>query len=184
MPLSPPVKRKHIHTREVRCVGYEREDGMWDIEGRITDTKTYTFDNKERGMISAGTPVHDMFVRLTVDTDLIVQDAEASTEAGPFHICPAVNDGVKALKGMKITSGWTRNVHKVIGGIKGCTHINQLLMGPLATTAYQSIVPKKASLTKKPKKRPIVIDTCHAFTADGPVVKNFWPDYYEGDETE
>ena len=87
MPLSPPVKRKHVHTREIRCLGFEREDGLWDIEGRITDTKTYTFDNRERGMISAGTPVHDMLVRLTVDTDLVVQDAEASTEAGPFEIC-------------------------------------------------------------------------------------------------
>ncbi|MBT7957410.1 MAG: DUF2889 domain-containing protein [Rhodospirillaceae bacterium] len=183
MPLSPPVKRKHVHTREIRCLGFEREDGLWDIEGRITDTKTYTFDNRERGMISAGTPVHDMLVRLTVDTDLVVQDAEASTEAGPFEICPAVNEGVKALKGMQITAGWTRNVHNTIGGIKGCTHINQLLMGPLATTAYQSIVPKKVGFTKKPEKRPIVIDTCHAFTADGPVVKRFWPAYYEGDES-
>ena len=119
MPLSPPVKRKHIHTREIRCTGYEREDGLWDIEGRITDTKTYTFENRERGTISAGTPVHDMLVRLTVDTELVVQEAEASTESGPFEICPALNDGVKALKGMKIASGWTRNLHKAIGGIKG-----------------------------------------------------------------
>jgi len=184
MPLSPSANRKLVHTREVRCLGYEREDGLWDIEGRITDTKSYTFDNRERGMISAGTPVHDMSVRLTVDEDLVVQDAEASTEAGPFHICPAITDGVKKLIGMKISSGWTRNVRQAIGGIKGCTHINQLLMGPLATTAYQSIVPKKANLTKKPKKRPIVIDTCHAFMADGPIVKNFWPDYYEGDKSD
>ena len=191
MPLSPPVKRNLIHTREVRCFGFEREDGLWDIEGRITDTKTYSFDNRDRGEVSAGTPVHDMLIRLTVDDDLVVHDAEASTESAPFNICPAVTDGVKALKGLKIASGWTRNVQKAIGGLQGCTHINQLLMGPLATTAYQSIIPGKSHRKKegdpgsgdKPTKRPVVIDTCHAFAADGENVRHFWPDYYEGEKS-
>jgi len=193
MPLSPPVKRTLIHTREVRCFGFEREDGLWDIEGRITDTKTYSFENLDRGEVNAGTPVHDMLVRLTVDEDLVVQEAEATTQSAPFNICPAITEGVKALKGLKIASGWTRNVQKTIGGLKGCTHINQLILGPLATTAYQSIIPRKNHRKNiddqkglgpggEAKKRPDVIDTCHAFAADGANVKRFWPDFYEGDE--
>ena len=188
MPLSPPVKRNLIHTREVRCMGYEREDGLWDIEGRITDTKTYSFSNIDRGEVGAGTPVHDMLIRLTVDNDLVVHEAEATTESAPFNICPVIPDGVKALKGLKIASGWTRNVQKAIGGLKGCTHINQLITGPLATTAYQSIVPRKhhkkdkdiTNSKEKPTKRPVVIDTCHAFAADGANVQRLWPDFYEG----
>ena len=35
MPLSKPAPRKHIHTREIKCLGFEREDGLWDIEGRL-----------------------------------------------------------------------------------------------------------------------------------------------------
>ena len=27
MPLKKPARRKHIHTRDVRCHGYQREDG-------------------------------------------------------------------------------------------------------------------------------------------------------------
>ncbi|MBT4590165.1 MAG: DUF2889 domain-containing protein [Rhodospirillaceae bacterium] len=189
MPLSPPVKRNHIHTREVRCYGYEREDGLWDIEGQITDTKTYSFENLDRGVVAAGTPVHDMLIRLTVDDDLVVQEAEASTESSPFDVCPAISDGVKALKGLKIASGWTQNIQKAIGGIKGCTHINQLITGPLATTAYQSIVPRKhhrknevdQGPPNKPNTRPVVIDTCHAFKADGANVQRLWPEYYEGE---
>jgi hypothetical protein len=169
-------------------MGYEREDGLWDIEGRITDTKTYSFDNLDRGNVSAGTPVHDMLVRLTVDTNLIVKEAEATTESAPFNICPVITAKVKSLKGLKITSGWTRSVKQTIGGLKGCTHITQLITGPLATTAYQSIVPKKASLGKEkneqlpknPQKRPEVINTCHAFAADGVNVQRLWPDFYEG----
>lgn len=190
MPLSPPVKRNHIHTREVRCFGFEREDGLWDIEGRITDTKTYSFQNLDRGEVAAGTPVHDMLIRLTIDTDLVVQNAEASTESAPFNICPAITDGVKALIGLKISAGWTRNVQKAMGELKGCTHINQLIIGPLATTAYQSIIPRKIDSNEKkrksqtPKKRPVVIDTCHAFAADGANVQRLWPDFYEGEVSE
>ncbi len=37
MPLSPPIGRQHLHTRRVVCQGFFRDDGLWDIEGRITD---------------------------------------------------------------------------------------------------------------------------------------------------
>ena len=186
MSLSTPVKRNLIHTREIRCMGYEREDGLWDIEGRITDTKTYSFNNLDRGEVSAGMPVHDMLIRLTIDSDLVVQKAEALTMSAPFKICPAITDSIATLKGLKITSGWRRNVQNAIGGLKGCTHINQLLLGPLATTAYQSIIPREnkekrdaKSRLKKKHERPAIIDTCHAFDANGPIVKRLWPEYYE-----
>ena len=80
MPLSKPAARKHIHTRDIKCHGFERDDGLWDIEGRLTDTKTYTFDNHDRGGIAAGEPIHDMLIRLTLTGDMVVAAAEASTE--------------------------------------------------------------------------------------------------------
>jgi len=184
MPLSPAAERKLIHTREVRCFGYEREDGLWDIEGRITDTKSYSFDNRERGKVSAGTPVHDMLVRLTIDDDLVIHKAEATTESSPFSVCPEITSNVRLLEGAKVSSGWTKTVRSKFGGTAGCTHILQLLIGPLATTAYQTIIPLKnaQASTSKPKKRPAVIDTCHAFDAKGALVKRLWPDYWEGKE--
>ena len=39
MPLPPPAPRDLKHTRTIVCQGYEREDGLWDIEARLTDTK-------------------------------------------------------------------------------------------------------------------------------------------------
>lgn len=41
MPLSPPEPREHIHSRDIILRGYRREDGLWDIEAHLTDTKTY-----------------------------------------------------------------------------------------------------------------------------------------------
>jgi hypothetical protein len=67
MPLSPPVGRQHLHTRKVTCQGFYRDDGLWDIEGRITDEKTYEHANEWRGPLKAGDLVHDMSIRLTLD---------------------------------------------------------------------------------------------------------------------
>ncbi len=32
MPLPDPAPRKLIHTREIICHAYEREDDLWDLE--------------------------------------------------------------------------------------------------------------------------------------------------------
>ena len=73
MPLSPPAPRTHIHTRTVTVMGYEREDGLFDIEAQMTDTKTYGFRNNWRGEItplyrlgavmgSSGTPNENIII--------------------------------------------------------------------------------------------------------------------------
>src|SRR5687767_5278599 len=126
MPLPQAASRKLLHTREIRCCGYERDDGLWDIEGVITDVKTYSFETIDRGTVSAGVPIHEMHVRLTVDDNLKVHDIEAFTEFSPFRICPEIAGGVKKLVGERVVGGWTRLVQERLGGVAGCTHIMQL----------------------------------------------------------
>ena len=41
MPLSPPAARDPLHTRRIEINGYRRADGLFDIEGRLTDTKPF-----------------------------------------------------------------------------------------------------------------------------------------------
>ena len=163
MSVSPQVHRKQIHNREIKCIVYERQDGLWDIEGRITDTKTYSYDNEDRGVVSSGSPVHDMIVRLTIDEDLLVHEAEARTLSSPFKICPNIANSVEKLRGLKISSGWRNSVRDKIGSTNGCTHITELLIGPLATTAYQTIVPLKRhpNKNKNPSRRPSIKDLSH-----------------------
>ena len=89
MPLSTPVPRQMLHRRVVQCTGYRREDGLWDIEGHMVDTKTYSFPNEDRGgIIQAGQPLHEMWIRLTVDDHFQIHDVEACTDAAPFKPQP------------------------------------------------------------------------------------------------
>ncbi len=191
MPLSAAAPREHIHTRVVECRGYRRADGLWDIEGHITDVKTYAFDNHFRGEVAAGEPVHDMWLRITVDDRLTIHAAEASTEASPYDVCPAAAANFARLAGLRIRPGFQARVRELVGGTAGCTHLVELL-GPLATTAYQTVYPyreqqrrseskhAREGASETPRRKPHLIDTCHAFAADGPVVKRYWPDFYTG----
>ncbi|MFQ6022299.1 MAG: DUF2889 domain-containing protein [Acidiferrobacterales bacterium] len=185
MPLSAPPSRELTHRRSVQCRGYQREDGLWDIEGHLVDTKTYTFQNRERGDIKPGEPVHEMWLRLTVDDDLVIHDVEAVTDWGPFSVCSAITDRFQLLKGLRIGRGWRRNVKQLLGGVNGCTHLVELI-GPVATTAFQTIYPIKSRRkeTEREKTKPLFIDSCHALASDSNVVKRHWPEFYTEPRTQ
>ncbi len=181
MPLSPPAERERLHTRRYDFGGFRREDGLWDIEGHMTDTKTYAFGNQHRGEVQAGEPLHDMWLRLTIDENFVVQDIEAETDAGPFAVCPAITPNFKRMVGVRIGQGWRQKVREQLGGAEGCTHLTEMLQA-MATVAFQTLYPvlkRKAEENPRPG-RPPLIDTCHAFKSDGDIVKKAWPDYYTG----
>ena len=183
MALLESLPRKHAHTRAIDYKGYEREDGMWDIEAHMTDTKTYMFKNNWRGEIGAGEPLHEMFLRLTIDDDFIIRDVVAITENSPFKICPNITSAYKSLVGIQMGPGWRKSIRSKVGGVQGCTHLTELLF-PMATVAMQTIWPlrkkNKKNLEHKPHKRPTILDTCHVWASDSPVVKENIPKYYSG----
>jgi hypothetical protein len=179
--LSAPEAREPIHHRRIDCRGYRRADGLWDIEGHLTDVKSYPFANRYRGEIQPGEPLHDMWLRLTLDDHLTVIRAEAATAAGPFAICPAITPAFKALEGLKIGPGWRKAVASRLGGIQGCTHLVELL-GPLATTAYQTIFSWRAQHEPEVERDrpPSHLNSCHALARDGEVVREHYPRWYTG----
>lgn len=192
-PLSDHgVERRHYHTRDIQVRGYYRADGLWEIEGHMRDTKTYGFHGSHRGDIAAGEPVHDMWLRITVDDTLLIHGAEAVTEAGPYRVCDQINAAYDQLIGLRVGPGFHRAVKQRLGGKTGCTHLTEMLY-PMATVCYQTAYASRNraredfGLPREPEpkagdRRPGHIDACHAMRADGPVVKEVWPQFYEGDD--
>jgi hypothetical protein len=177
MPLSPHTEREHLHARALNFQGYRRADGLFDIEAHLTDVKSYGFPNEFRGQIEAGEAIHDMWLRVTLDDELIVRGIEAVTDAGPYQVCPAVTPNFKRVIGLRIGAGWRRSVRDKVGGVEGCTHLAETLVA-MGTVAFQTLYPY---LSKKraraPGERPPLLNSCHAFSADGEVAKRLWPDY-------
>lgn len=185
MSLSPPAPRRHLHTRSIECRGYEREDGLFDIEASILDQKTYDVDEPYRGHRPAGAPVHHMQVRLTLDGSMTVKAIEVTTNDAPYDICPSVAPGYQTLVGAKVGGGWRKAVTEAVGRTKGCTHITELLM-PVATVAFQTMgrwKPEPAGAARKADateaKKPGFIDGCKAWDSSGPVVQRLFPMFFQ-----
>ena len=181
MPLPRAQARKLIHTRIIDCRGYEREDGLWDIEGHLTDTKTYTWHN--RGGVkdlAAGEPAHDMWIRLTIDLDMVIHAAVAVTDAGPHTPCGDITVKFARLQGVRITRGWTKSIRDLLGGANGCTHHWELL-GRVATVAYQTTYgTKREKRPYRPGQIPYQFNSCHMYAADSPETLRRWPELYTG----
>ena len=184
MPLSNPVVRKLAHTRAIECKGYERDDGLWDIEAHLIDTKTYVHSRRDGGRErQPGQPVHDMWLRLTIDLEMKVHDAEAATDDGPYPHCGSIAPNFKALIGATIGPGWRRKTLELLGGTKGCTHLVELL-GPIGTTAFQTTgrAREARNAGKALVKRPYQLNACHVYKDDSDAVRERWPQFYTGAE--
>jgi hypothetical protein len=182
MPLPAPAPRSLKHTRAVECTGYEREDGLWDIEGHLVDTKTYIHSRRDGGRErQPGDPVHNMWLRLTIDLDLKIHDVEAFTESSPYEHCSNITVNFKKLIGLSIGPGWRKAINERVGGVLGCTHLVELL-GPLGTTAFQATGrAREAHNAGKPvTKKPYQINSCHIYKDDAPAVLERWPNFYTG----
>jgi hypothetical protein len=178
MPLTPPVPgRRHLHTRQLTMQGFQRPDGLFDIEGQLTDTKPYAFDNFDRGRVEAGEPLHGMWIRLTVDEDMVIRACEAVSDFTPYAICPAVTANFRRLEGVTIGPGFARAVKERLGGVEGCTHLREML-AQMATVAFQTLQPVRRRTREAEAddpSRPAIIGTCHAYAPDSPVVQRQWP---------
>ena len=188
MPFPESVARKHVHTRAIDYRGFERDDGMWDIEAHMTDTKTYAFNNNWRGEVKVGEALHEMLLRVTIDDEFVIRDVVAVTDNSPFRVCPSITPNYSSIIGIKMGPGWRKAIRMKVGGVRGCTHLTELLF-PMATVAMQTIWPLLRHRKKQPdskvtksKSRPVVLDTCHAWSTDSPIVKENAPDYYTGED--
>ena len=182
MPLSEPVARTLKHTRTIECKGYEREDGRWDIEAHLVDTKTYLHTRRMGGRErKPGEPVHNMWVRITIDLDMKIHDVEAATDDGPYPVCGDITGNFKALTGVTIGPGWRKAIAERVGGVRGCTHLVELL-GPLGTTAFQATGrAREAHNAGKPvTRKPYQLNSCHVYKDDAPAVLERWPQFYTG----
>lgn len=182
MPLTPTqVPREPVHTRAIECRSFTRDDGKWDIEGHLTDAKSYAFENRYRGTQAANDPFHDMWLRLTVDEKLFIHEVETVMDASPFPMCGNIIPSFDKLKGLTIGPGWNRDVRQRLGGVNGCAHLVDLLR-PIATVAFHTVLWSKSGPRQKSKEEGIKppLNTCHTWSSDGEIVRTDFPEYYTG----
>ncbi|WP_178082652.1 DUF2889 domain-containing protein [Pseudomonas sp. ACM7] len=168
--------RRLIHRRTVECLGYLRADGLWDIEGRLSDSKTHPVTLAEGRIVAAGQTYHGMLIRLALDDDFIVREVHVAMPDVPTSQCRGAMPGYEKLLGERIGPGFSRRIKELFGGIGGCVHLTELLL-PMATTAFQTIpmaramvAPRTAADTEAYSNATgQLLNTCYALREDGPV---------------
>jgi len=178
-----PAPRTHVHTRSVEYRGYRRDDGLWDIEAELTDTKTYTHKAPDRGVMEAGAPLHGMAIRVTVDDAMKINEIAVRMPAAPFPECQQAKPPMSRLIGATLGRGWRKAIEETLGGTQGCAHLRELLFN-MATAAYQTIphyrnhLRREARLPEPVLKRPPPhLGQCLAWDFDGSVVKRHRPQF-------
>ena len=175
MPLpEPSCARKPGHTRTITVRSFAREDGLWDLEGHLTDIWPHEVP-VAGGRLPPHEPMHEMWLRLTVDRTAAIVAVEATTDAGPYgSACSSINPAYRQLVGVRIGRGYRDAIRRLFGRTAGCTHMNELatVMGSAILQAlWSEMVPNSA-------ERPLSIDGCHALKSDGPQVAQFFPRWY------
>ncbi len=179
MPLSSPVPRALRHTRAIEVAAYLRDDGLWDLDARITDVKVKDV-TLASGLRPGGTRLHDLSLRITINRELMVVDAEASSDAVPYPgFCDTNSAAYKQLIGLSLMKGFRAGIKERLSGVLGCTHLSELAQ-ILPTAAIQAfandvIKTRDGDGDDQLPDRPFQIDRCHALRANGPAVARYYP---------
>jgi hypothetical protein len=177
---SATVEREVLHHRQIDMRGYRRSDGLFEVEGRVTDRKPFDFvpASSERTIL-AHQPIHDMGVRLVFDRSMLVVEVHTFTDASPYEICPAGGAALQEMNGVRIGPGWGSEVRRKLAGSESCTHLMELLL-PMATAAIQTMSPINADKADRTDAngRPWQIDACYAYSAERALVKERWPQFH------
>ncbi|MFC0690717.1 DUF2889 domain-containing protein [Paraburkholderia humisilvae] len=202
MSLSPPVPRQLRHRRAIRADAYERADGLWDIEACLTDVKPRD-TVLASGVRPNGLPIHELWLRITIDRKLNVVDAEASSAWVPYPgLCETSNSAYRALIGLNLFDNFRRHAARLLGGTVGCTHLTELcaVLPSAAIQAFAGDVwnttngsPRASGEQDKAEGRagadahsnensndkpPFQLGRCHTLRFDGEAVRQFYPRWY------
>jgi len=183
MPLSQPVNRTPRHRRVITADAYEREDGLWDIEARLTDHKPRDLPLATGKTRPKGEALHDLWLRVTIDLRFNVVDVEAASESVPYvGYCGTIGPDYRKLIGLNLLKGFRKAVRDRMGGIAGCSHLTELATA-IPTAAIQAFAgdvvdTRDTGGEDRNPHPPFQLHGCHALRFDGEAVRQYYPRWY------
>jgi hypothetical protein len=167
-----------LHLRSVVYEGWQRADGLFDIEARLVDTKDHDFE-LESGTRPAGEPVHDMWVRVTISRDFTIRALVACTDRMPYPgACDQITEHYPDLVGINLMHGFRKELFDLLGGVRGCSHLTELIAF-LPTAALQTFAGLRREI-KPHEEKPFQLDRCHALEHTSETVRRYYPKWYRG----
>ena len=172
-------RRQLIQKRAIQAEVYKREDGLWDIEAELVDTKGIDFHLKT-GTVKKGEPIHRMRLIVTINQQMDILGAQAKSLDVPYPgACEAIAPDYQKLVGLNLMRGFRGEVKQRLSGISGCTHLTELC-NILPTAAIQAFAGEIFDVTNDDVQGPMPfqLNNCHALRTDGPAVKKYHPTWF------
>lgn len=180
MTLPPAAPQRRLqHRRQIDVQVFARDDGLWEVDATLRDVKTRDA-RLGSGIRPAGEPIHDMLLRLVVDTEFNVIAAGADTRSMPYiGECNDHGDAYGKLAGLNLMQGFRHRLRERVGGVLGCTHITELAQ-VLPTAVVQAFAGEVIDTRGREgdTEPPFQIDRCHALRRSGPSVRQHYPRWY------
>ncbi|MEI7431233.1 MAG: DUF2889 domain-containing protein [Betaproteobacteria bacterium] len=177
MPLPPSsAKRQRLHRRRVKFDGFKREDGLWEIEAQLVDSKDHLYQ-LSTGLRQPGEAVHDMSVRITIDSSMTILEVVTCTDAAPYMgACDTILPDYSKIVGLNLFHGFLKAVKELFGHTRGCAHVTELLMF-LPTVALQTFASEVLD-NDEGEHQPFQLDRCHALVLHSETVRRYYPRWY------
>lgn len=174
-----PAERRLLHRRAIDVQVFARQDGFFEVEASLQDTKPRAFP-VAGGLRPARDPLHAMRLLLRIDAKANILEAQSETQWMPYPgACDRHGGAYARLVGLNLFKGFRQGVKERLGGTQGCTHITELC-NVLPTAVVQAFVgvvidPRGSHADDVP---PFQIDRCHALRRDGETVKTYFPRWH------
>lgn len=180
MPLpETPAPRQRLHVRRIVYEGFQRADGLFDIDARLVDTKDHTY-TLASGVRAAGEPIHEMSLRVTIDRDFVIHALVASSDQVPYPDgCERIAPEYSKLVGANLMRGFRKLLQDRMGGVRGCSHLTELLAF-LPTAANQTFASLVRDADPGAQTKPFQLDRCHALEHTTETVRRYYPKWYRG----
>ena len=170
--------KSKIHTRDIRLVTYPHTNSRVIVHGVLKDQRhTRMFDIT--GAVLKPGIIHHLDVKLLISADpLMIEDAQAQMIHVPLTECITTLDTIDHLKGLEIKSGFSKNIHNIMGGKKGCSHLCNLILAMGQEIVQGWLVQKRKDKSPVPKdldsirEKNYLIDSCRMWTRQGPKLRN------------
>ena len=182
--MSKDNQREPVHTRQITCRAFRLKNGFLEIEATLSDEKGQEVAFRSRPPVPAGEFMHRMSLSLTIDDDYVIQDVKVSTLQAPWPMCGGTDAAYRRLIGLRIGVGFSQQVRELLGGIRGCTHVTDLV-AQAANTYMQASWPdriaRQMAVDQDPRRWPdkstlTLVNQCHAWRRDGETLAQEYPE--------
>lgn len=175
--LKELIKEAPVHERRLEMRTYPVRDEQLVVEGWLRDERLVEGHHWNGEQRPAGV-VHHMCVRFLVGGwPVTILEVEAEMPQIPHEMCPTTLDGVKKLVGIEIVPGYSEEVKKRLGGVKGCNHMTHLMvvMGTAALHGFWTHYSRERREVPRSlddfQALSTLINSCKLWGEDGPILR-------------